>query len=99
MTAWRESLIRETTAKREAAHSEFRLDPATLEPKEWAELHIAYRKNLLKARGEIGRLPYNKRERMAAHEYDEAALLSAVHKPINQPDGLFEDLHVNVLAV
>ena len=98
MTAWRESLIRETTAKRETLHSEFRLNPETLGPKEWGTLHTAYIRNMLKQKP-IGDLPYNKRERIAAPEYDEAALLLAAPQPINQPDGLFEDLHVNVLAV
>jgi len=60
VTAWRESLVRETTARRETAHGEFKLDPATLQPKEWGELHSAYIRKLLKA-GEIGKLPYDKR--------------------------------------
>src|SRR3990167_1935012 len=98
MSQWAESMLREYTHKRETLHSEFRLNPETLGPKEWGCLNMAYIRNMLKQEP-IGALPYNKRERIAAPEYDEAALLSAVHKPINQPDGMFEDLHVNVLAV
>jgi len=93
MTAWRESMLRETTLKREAAHTEFKIDPATLPPKEWGGLHAAYLKNLLKS-GHTRKLPYDKTKRISIPEHDEEKLLSELPKA-----GMFEDMQLAVRFV
>ena len=94
MTAWRESLLREVTERRKAEHSEFRLDPATLNPGEWGELHIAYRKNhILKSGGIFKPLPYDKNsQHPVEHDNRESCLLSKLPKVMTEHP-LFEDMH------
>ena len=98
MTAWRESRLREVTERRKAEHSEFRLDPSTLNPGEWGELHIAYRKNhILKSGGIFKPLPYDKNsQHPVAIENSESELLSKLPQAMTEHP-LFEDLNVDVM--
>ena len=94
MSAWRESLLRETTAKREAEHSEFKINPDTCGPKEWGEVHVSYLRKIMKG-SMIRPLPYDKTKPAAKPDYDEAELLAK----LPPAKGMFEDLNVDVMKL